>query len=159
METMSERIARIYIAKQKDQGLPKKYLSGFKGKERTERTKEIKKRQNETDTKKLYKPFKSDADAKTRPSKYSKTEVAEKIREELNGTSKKDYLAAASKVSGVKKSILEQVWDRGLKAWTTGHRPGATAQQWAIARIYSFLSGGKTQSTADKDLAEEAGLI
>ena len=54
METMSERIARIYIAKQKDQGLPKKYLSGFKGKERTERTKEIKKRQFEDYKEKLY---------------------------------------------------------------------------------------------------------
>jgi len=159
METMAQKIARIYIAKTKDQGLPKKYLSGFKGKDRTERAKEIAKRKNETYPKKLYKPFKSDADATTRKSQYSKTEVAEKIREELKGTSKKDYLSAASKVSGVSKSILEQVWDRGLKAWTTGHRPGATAQQWAIARIYSFLSGGKTQSTADKDLAEEAGLI
>jgi len=159
METMAQKIARIYIAKTKDQGLPKKYLSGFKGKDRTERAKEIAKRKNETDPKKLYKPFKSDADATTRKSQYSKTEVAEKIREELKGTSKKDYLSAASKVSGVSKSILEQVWDRGLKAWTTGHRPGATAQQWAIARIYSFLSGGKTQSTADKDLAEKAGLI
>ena len=27
-----------------------------------------------------------------------------------------------------------------------------TKEQWAFARIYSFVMGGKTQKTADKDL-------
>jgi len=30
-----------------------------------------------------------------------------------------------------------------------------SATQWGQARIYSFVMGGKTQSTADKDLWEK----
>jgi hypothetical protein len=37
----------------------------------------------------------------------------------------------------ISKKVLNTVYDRGLKAWKTGgSRPGATAQQWAIARVY-----------------------
>jgi hypothetical protein len=39
-----------------------------------------------------------------------------------------------------------------MAAWKTGHRPGATPHQWAYARINSFITGGKTRTTADKDL-------
>jgi len=43
-----------------------------------------------------------------------------------------------------------------LKAWSTsGHRVGASAQQWARARVYSFLTGGKTTRTGDKDLFDK----
>jgi shikimate kinase len=61
--------------------------------------------------------------------------------------------------TGVDYDILKQVFDRGVAAWRTGHRPGTTAAQWGLARINSFVTGGKTQSTADKDLAKKAGLI
>lgn len=54
--------------------------------------------------------------------------------------------------SGISYSILKKVYDRGLAAWRTGHRPGATPQQWGYARVNSFITGGKTRSTADKDL-------
>ncbi len=33
-----------------------------------------------------------------------------------------------------------------------GHRPGTTAVQWGHARVNSFISGGKTRTTADADL-------
>ena len=39
-----------------------------------------------------------------------------------------------------------------MAAWKTGHRPGTTPQQWAFARVNSFITGGKTRTTADKDL-------
>jgi hypothetical protein len=39
-----------------------------------------------------------------------------------------------------------------MAAWRTGHRPGTTPQQWAFARVNSFITGGKTRTTADKDL-------
>ena len=32
-------------------------------------------------------------------------------------------------------------------------------EQSSYARVYSFVMGGRTQSTADKDLAIKAGLI
>ena len=43
-----------------------------------------------------------------------------------------------------------------MAAWRTGHRPGTTPQQWAFARVNSFLTGGKTRTTADKDLWAKA---
>jgi hypothetical protein len=43
-----------------------------------------------------------------------------------------------------------------MAAWQTGHRPGTTPQQWAFARVNSYITKGKTYHTADKDLREEA---
>ena len=54
--------------------------------------------------------------------------------------------------SGISYSILKKVYDRGMAAWRTGHRPGTTPQQWAYARVNSFITGGKTRTTADADL-------
>lgn len=58
--------------------------------------------------------------------------------------------------SGVSLSIIKQVYRRGVAAWNSGHRPGTTPQQWGLARVNSFLTGGKTQKTADKDLWAKA---
>ena len=58
--------------------------------------------------------------------------------------------------SGVPYSILKDVYDRGKAAWRTGHRPGTTPEQWGHARVNSFLTGGKTRRTADKDLWKKA---
>ena len=159
---MIEKVAFLYmlkLAKDKDKGLPKKYLSGMKGKERAQRATEIDKRKKETDPDKKFKPFKSDQGASTKPSKYSRTEIAEKVREAMDGNDKDAFLSAASKVSGVSKKILEEVHERGAAAWATGHRPGASQVAWSRARVYSFLSDGKTAHTADKDLAVKAGLV
>jgi hypothetical protein len=156
---VSDRYMEKLARKDKQTGLPKKYLSGLKGKERSERADEISKRKKETDPKKKYKPLKSDAESYTRSSKYSKTQIAEKIREAMDGNDKDAFLSAAAKVSGVSKKILSEVHERGAAAWATGHRPGATQVAWSRARVYSFLSDGKTAHTADKDLAIKAGLV
>ena len=57
-----------------------------------------------------------------------------------------------AKETGISYSILKKVYDRGVAAWKTGHRPGTTPQQWGYARVNSFATGGKTRRTADKDL-------
>lgn len=58
--------------------------------------------------------------------------------------------------SGVPIGIIRAVARRGLAAWRTGHRPGATQQQWAYARVNSFLTKQPgTWGGADKDLAKE----
>jgi hypothetical protein len=45
-----------------------------------------------------------------------------------------------SKKTGIPKSSLNTVYNRGLKAWKTGgSRPGATAPQWAISRTYKYI--------------------
>ena len=42
--------------------------------------------------------------------------------------------------TGISRSTLNTVYDRGLKAWkTSGSRVGATAHQWAVARVYKFV--------------------
>lgn len=133
--------------------VPAKYLQGLKGEARAKRKREIQARVKGRDS---YKPLEGDEDAKTKPSKYSKTKLAAAVREEIKSAGKGEFLRAAAKVGKAPRGILEQVYDRGLKAWaTSGHRVGATAQQWAKARVYSFLTGGKTTKTGDKDLFEQ----
>ena len=49
-------------------------------------------------------------------------------------------------------SILKKVYDRGMAGG--GHRPGTTQQQWAFARVNSFVTKSSgTWGGADKDLA------
>ena len=56
--------------------------------------------------------------------------------------------------SGMPYSVLKQVYDRGMAAWKSGHRPGASQQQWAFARVNSFITKSSgTWGGADKDLA------
>jgi hypothetical protein len=57
--------------------------------------------------------------------------------------------------SGAPKSVLKDVYDRGVAAWKTGHRPGTTPSQWGLARVNSFLTYGETAKTTDKDLFEK----
>ena len=70
----------------------------------------------------------------------------EQLDEKIKGLENK------SEKSGIAYGILKKVYDRGMEAWRSGHRPGATQHQWAFARVNSFITGGKTRTTADKDL-------
>ena len=56
--------------------------------------------------------------------------------------------------SGMPLSVLKKVYDRGIAAWRTGHRPGTTPQQWGFARVNSFITKSSgTWGKADADLA------
>ena len=47
---------------------------------------------------------------------------------------------AIARRTGISRSTLNTVYNRGLKAWKTGgSRVGATPQQWAIARTYKYV--------------------
>lgn len=61
-----------------------------------------------------------------------------------------------AKNSGIPLGILRQVFNKGMAAWRTGHRPGVTQQQWAMARVNSFIMGGKTTKKADASLWKSA---
>jgi hypothetical protein len=51
----------------------------------------------------------------------------------------------------ISKKVLDTVYDRGLKAWKTGgSRPGATAQQWAVARVYKFILISKRKASTKR---------
>ena len=61
-----------------------------------------------------------------------------------------------AKKTGMPYSILKKVYDRGMAAWKGGHRPGASQQQWAFARVNSFVTKSSgTWGGADKDLAKQ----
>ena len=60
--------------------------------------------------------------------------------------------------SGMPLAILKKVYDRGVAAWRTGHRPGTNPQQWGLARVNSFVTKSSgTWGKADKDLAQKVG--
>ena len=61
-------------------------------------------------------------------------------------------LPEIAKATGISLSTLKTVYNRGMAAWRTGHRPGASAQAWGMARVHSFALKGKTYRTADSDL-------
>ena len=71
--------------------------------------------------------------------------VAEDVKKALKNKAEK---------SGMPYGILKKVFDRGVAAWRTGHRPGTTPTQWGLARVNSFATKSKgTWGGADKDLA------
>ena len=112
----------------------------------------------------VSKKFKNDAEARKwikqfdgaagqinfKPSSMLKNEEKRVYVESMAGLRKK-----ADK-SGMSYSILKKVFDRGMAAWKTGHRPGASQQQWAYARVNSFITKSSgTWGGADKDLAKQ----
>ena len=75
---------------------------------------------------------------------------------EANEEKKKTGLAAKAEKSGMPLGILKTVYNRGMAAWKTGHRPGTTPQQWGHARVNSFITKSSgTWGKADKDLADK----
>ena len=103
-----------------------------------------------------YKPAPGDATAETKPSRHTKKfkqmygesiQLDEKANEGLKNKAEK---------SGMPYSILKKVYDRGIAAWRTGHRPGTTPQQWGMARVNSFVTKSSgTWGKADADLAKK----
>tara|TARA_R110002153_G_scaffold253779_1_gene411982 strand:- start:173 stop:433 length:261 start_codon:yes stop_codon:yes gene_type:complete len=62
--------------------------------------------------------------------------------------------------SGYSLSILKQVYRRGVAAWKNGHKPGTNPQMWGMARVNSFMTGGRTRVKGDPDLwAKQKGKI
>lgn len=85
--------------------------------------------------------------------KYKKDTPGENPKRRFKITESADTsLKKKAKASGISVGILKQVYNRGVAAWRTGHRPGTTPEQWGHARVNSFMTGGKTRRTADKDL-------
>ena len=111
------------------------------------------------DMDKNYKPAPGDAGGKTKPSKHTKKYNQMFGKEEYDSpyfNEKIDGLVTKADKSGMPYSILKKVYDRGMAAWKTGHRPGTTPQQWAFARVNSFITKSSgTWGGADKDLAKK----
>ena len=85
--------------------------------------------------------------------KYDKLSAGKPIGEEVEQINENSF-AEKSKKSGISTGTLKKVYDRGVAAWKTGHRPGTTPQQWGHARVNAFIAKKKKGGlNHDKDLA------
>lgn len=141
--------------------VPTKYTKGLGKSTQDKRRAEIRKRA--TGKKESFKPLPGDAKAKTKPSQYTKRIKASGLRRVIieetpkgKGTPNERFVKATARVTDIPRGIIQKVFDRGLAAWAVGHRPGATQTQWARARVYSFVTKGKTTTTGDADLFAKA---
>ena len=125
---------------------PEKYHRGLSAEQNAQRKRSATRRAKMSwKNPKAYVPWKSDKGAKTRRSSYTSKFHAKYPDAKT--------LPEIAKATGISKSVLQEVYDRGMAAWRTGHRPGASQHAWGMARVHSFVMKGKTWRTADKDLA------
>ena len=130
---------------------PKKYYKKMSKDDKEKRAKHFTTRDT---SKNDNRPAPGDKGAKTKPSihtkKFKQMYGEELLDEKIKGIENK------AKKSGMPYGILKKVYDRGMAAWRGGHRPGATQQQWAFARVNSFVTKSSgTWGGADKDLAKK----
>ena len=141
-----DEVAQDKDIKDREGSQPKKYYA--KDAEGDDMAKSTKKARARHFDKNKKGPAPGDASAKTKPSKHTKK------YDQMFGEAQIEGLEKKAKKSGMPYSILKQVYDRGMAAWKGGHRPGTTPQQWAFARVNSFVTKSKgTWGGADKDLA------
>ena len=133
---ITRKVAELRRTKGK-QYAPLKYFRGLKtlGEVETRYKKMLKKD---------YRQFKTDEGQKTKTSSYT-----QKFRKLYPGVKSLPEIAKATKIP---LKTIKTIYNRGLAAWRTGHRPGASPQAWGYARVHSFVVKGKTYYTADKDL-------
>lgn len=142
-------MAKERVTRRKGKLWPVKYYRGLTRKKSIEREKEIKRfGALKTTDPKAYVGFKTDIGVKTKPSSYT-TQWNQMFPEAKS-------LEQRAKVTGVPVKYLQESFDRGMAAWRTGHRPGATQQQWGYARVSSMLLCGKTHYSTDSDLVRKA---
>ena len=141
------KIAREKTPKDKETGLPKRYVAGLTGEEKKKQVKEIKRVQ------KIYKET---------------GQVVE--REKLGKSRRSPFVIAFEKKYGfpvtdlnkVKKEFkgtnIDMILSKGRAAFaSSGSRPGQTPDSWAFARLASVLTGGKAMAV-DKDLISDSDL-
>lgn len=130
---------------------PAAYHKGLKKTTKAKRDAHFKKHGPKADNDaSAYKDAPGDKEARKKgmqKSKYTKY-VDNMMKEEDKG------FAAKSKKSGISVATLRKVYNRGVAAWKTGHRPGTTPQQWGHARVNAFIAKKKKGGlNHDKDLA------
>lgn len=128
---------------------PKKYYSGLTHTQKQKRYKEIQKygAMSWKDPK-AYSGFKTNTGVKPKKSNYT--------RKFQSMFPKAKSLKQKSEATGVPLQEIKKSYDRGLAAWRTGHKVGASQQAWGYARVHSFLTCGKTYYTTDSDLVRKA---
>ena len=148
--------------KDREGSQPAKYHSGLKKSTKQKRDAQFQKGADMSHKDPSAYPDKhaGDETAKTRTSKHTKKyhNMFGETYELTEGS--KEALQKKADKSGIPYSILKKVYDRGMAAWRTGHRPGAGQEQWAYARVNSFITKGKgTWGKADADLAKQVNEV
>jgi hypothetical protein len=155
IQSASKKIAQDPDVKSKKGTQPKKYYKTLSKTDKEKRAAHFAKQDyKKSDGDKDYKPAPGDKGAKTKPSKFT-NKFKQMYGEELLDEKIKG-LENKAKKTGMPYGILKKVYDRGMAAWKGGHRPGTTQQQWAFARVNSFVTKSPgTWGKADKDLAKQ----
>jgi hypothetical protein len=144
------KIAKKIISKY---SIPRRYLQGLNVEERLLRQIELVSKKRQT-PKQRYKPLLSDKIAREKgiPKKGPCTKIWQSKYPEAKTNAQK------SKVTGIPKVILDKVDNKGRGAYyTSGSRPGQTAESWGIARVNCFILNKKTVTQGpDRHLYEDA---
>jgi len=118
---------------------PERYFSGLSRALKFTRERELLKRKKN----KIFILGKSDRFARPRKSRW--TLQFHKVYPEL-----KFDKNLISKRTGIPVRTLNTVYDRGRRAWQTGgSRPGMTANQWGVARVYKYVLVSKKKAPKD----------
>ena len=152
---------------------PDPYMRGLSDDEKEKKEDEMKKQADmKDDDPKAYKDLPGDKEAREKGE--VKTSKHVKKYHELYGDEKNESLVlendegpiddpkietalkTKSEETGVPIGLIRVIMRRGMAAWKTGHRPGATLQQWGYARVNAFLTKGEgTWDGADADIAKK----
>jgi len=151
-----KKLAQDPDVKSKDGTQPKKYYKTLSKTDKDKRASHFAKQDyKKSDGEKDYKPAPGDKGAKTKTSKFTK-KFKQMYGEDMTLDEAIKGLQNKAKKTGMPYSILKKVYDRGMAAWKGGHRPGTTQQQWAFARVNSFVTKSPgTWGKADSDLAKK----
>ena len=152
---------------------PTRYLKGLNALEKMIAEDEIDKGYKyDADDPKAYEFWKSDIKATARgmkigPSKH-RLKYYKRYRKNIDkdykpsgDSPKRKFINRVVKETGIKRSIIEKIYDKGLAAWRVGHRPGVQQHQWAAGRVYAFAVGADSSTgpgKPDNKLAVEAGV-
>ena len=80
------------------------------------------------------------------------------VPEETDLTEDSDTaLKNKAKESGEPLGDLKKVYKKGLAAYASGHRPGMTQHQWAMARVNSYIKGGPARKV-DAHIRKEQAI-
>ena len=150
------------------------YFKGLSATQKDKKEKQMKRqaKMNDSDPD-AYKPMTGDLD-KAGKFKGARVQSAatKKVNRDLNESTVLKFadwesvneMSSAAETSLKKKAekykmplgVLKQVFNRGMAAWKTGHRPGQSQEAWAHARVNSFVTKSSgTWGKADKDLAKK----
>ena len=150
------------------------YFKGLSAQQKDKKEKQMKSQAKMSDSDPAaYKPMAGDLDKKGEFKgsrvKSDATKKVNKILSESTVLRFSEWEAVNEMSASVEKSlkkkaekfkmplgVLKQVFNRGMAAWKTGHRPGQSQEAWAHARVNSFVTKSSgTWGKADKDLAKK----